>query len=567
MKKFLQLFLVFSVILLGTQALAGPLPGAIFTTLVDGSAVNHNIYEQKEDVYLDGGPGPNAPIGAAGLPEGWYYFQVTDPSGKVLLSQDPVKCRMFHVSDEGVIDEISSASYIASLKGKIKTATVDCTHATGTDIDHNAITVQLMPFANTPNNGGVYKVWITPIEYFIGNPNLINNPDYFHGFRPSWSKTDNYKVKKGKPFTPPVIRVLKVNDLNVNGYWDGGEPQIYGWPVSALDPLDVLNTGFTLWEIMAVPNGLWVTSEEVLPGWMPTGSIRDNVYQTAPWTIVNVNIAGTSGETHTVVFLNAELGQIKACKKYASASGVPVAGWKMCLSGTLVNGGTYGPVCQYTDGTGCATFGNLTSNLIAGNYTVCEVMPAGQWFNSGPLCQNVTLDPGENETATFVNYCTGKALMHTKGFWQNPNGCALVTTGDLDYLNGLAPYISGSIETGGMDNCAGVKCPAITNHPLDSPNELGCMIVASNSQSTYPHIGLSQQLAAFVMNCRHWMGSMNSIIVLPGGNMSAQQIIDAAVSAWVSGANVSYWQSKLDALNNAGYVDIINGVPCAVNYE
>jgi hypothetical protein len=30
--------------------------GAIFTTLADGSEVNYNIYQAKEEVYLDGGP-------------------------------------------------------------------------------------------------------------------------------------------------------------------------------------------------------------------------------------------------------------------------------------------------------------------------------------------------------------------------------------------------------------------------------------------------------------------------------------------------------------------------------
>ena len=75
-------------VLLLTVAVAcgGPLPGAIFTTMPDGSRVNANIYTNAYDVYLDGGPGPNAPPGAAGLPEGDYYFQVTDPSGKKLLS-------------------------------------------------------------------------------------------------------------------------------------------------------------------------------------------------------------------------------------------------------------------------------------------------------------------------------------------------------------------------------------------------------------------------------------------------------------------------------------------------
>ena len=57
--------------------------GAIFTTLPDGSEVNFNIYSSKDLVYLDGGPGPGAPATAAGLDDGTYVFQVTDPSGKM----------------------------------------------------------------------------------------------------------------------------------------------------------------------------------------------------------------------------------------------------------------------------------------------------------------------------------------------------------------------------------------------------------------------------------------------------------------------------------------------------
>ena len=67
-------------------------PGAILTTAVDGSIVNANVqYASKCDVYLDGGPGQHAPAKAAGLPEGDYYFQVTDPNGQTLLSTDPVQ--------------------------------------------------------------------------------------------------------------------------------------------------------------------------------------------------------------------------------------------------------------------------------------------------------------------------------------------------------------------------------------------------------------------------------------------------------------------------------------------
>ena len=84
---------------ISTLAQAAP-SGAIFTTVADGSRVNANIFSAKCDglgVYLDGGPGPNAPPTAAGLPDGDYFYQVTDPSGKVLLSTDAQRYRRFTV--------------------------------------------------------------------------------------------------------------------------------------------------------------------------------------------------------------------------------------------------------------------------------------------------------------------------------------------------------------------------------------------------------------------------------------------------------------------------------------
>src|SRR5215213_5431356 len=126
----------------GTAAAAAP-TGAIFTTVADGSEVNFNIYPSKEAVYLDGGPGPGAPQFAAGLDDGRYVFQVTDPSGRTLLSTDKARCRQFDVVD-GVISQVV-------VQGDA------CQHQTGFDIDHAAATVQLFPYNDTPNPGGVYK--------------------------------------------------------------------------------------------------------------------------------------------------------------------------------------------------------------------------------------------------------------------------------------------------------------------------------------------------------------------------------------------------------------------------
>ncbi len=157
--------------------------GAIFTTLADGTEVNYNIYAAKTDVYLDGGPGPGAPQQAAGLDPGTYVFQVTDPSGKTLLSTDAAQCRRFTVAN-GIITAV--------------VVTGGCEHVTGLDVDHGATTVQLMPFNDTPNPGGEYKVWATRVEDYACDLAVVDcgkTGNNFHGFVPRHSKTDNYKVR------------------------------------------------------------------------------------------------------------------------------------------------------------------------------------------------------------------------------------------------------------------------------------------------------------------------------------------------------------------------------------
>ena len=77
-------------------ALGAPLMGqGIYTTTALGATVNGNIYDSKNDVYLTGGPNNcNGP----GLPNGTFYFQVTDPAGSVLLSSDVLANRSISAS-------------------------------------------------------------------------------------------------------------------------------------------------------------------------------------------------------------------------------------------------------------------------------------------------------------------------------------------------------------------------------------------------------------------------------------------------------------------------------------
>lgn len=179
---------VIMILLIIPNAAAVPLPGAIFTTDSGCTQTNGNIYLSKDAVYLDGGPQHHP--GAAGLPDGSYYVQVTDPSGSVLLGASIGAGNPTPVTVSA--GEFASCQQLWSLVIKASDGT--------------------QGFDDTPNAGGEYKVWISTDSSFTNNS----------------TKTDNFKVRA----TPPplsVITGLKFYDANVNGVFDLGETPIEGW--------------------------------------------------------------------------------------------------------------------------------------------------------------------------------------------------------------------------------------------------------------------------------------------------------------------------------------------------
>lgn len=230
--------LVLAPLALTSVAVAHAPSGAIFTTLEDGSEVNFNQFPSKEAVYLDGGPGPGAPASAAGLDAGTYVFQITDPSGKRLLSTDHARCRQFTVDNDGLIDAV-----VAQADG--------CEHVTGIDMDHFALTVQMVPYSNTPNPGGVYKAWVVRVDDYLNGCEALGeldglnvmdcgySPGNFHGFVPAHTKTDNFKVKD-VPIREIDTRFF--NDRDGDGHRDElTEEWLLGLYVTWIDPLGSTN--------------------------------------------------------------------------------------------------------------------------------------------------------------------------------------------------------------------------------------------------------------------------------------------------------------------------------------
>ncbi|MEJ5367717.1 MAG: SdrD B-like domain-containing protein [Bryobacteraceae bacterium] len=258
-------FLMAALVVVLSSLANAQLPGAIWTSTSDGTKVNGNIYASRNDVYLNGGP---QNCTGSGLPDGDYYFQVTDPSGAELLSTDPASNR------------------IVTVTGGFITGTSDG-HNTGTSSCSGAISVQLAPYNLTSNNGGEYKLWL--ISMAAGCINSVDGPVI--DFKPSCAKTDNFKVRErdgdGEPSTG-TITGMKWYDADTDGTKDEGEVPIEGWKIitetqgtTACTDADgkyyfigMPNTTYTISEVLPPPYPMWVATTAT-SGTVTTDSVGD----------------------------------------------------------------------------------------------------------------------------------------------------------------------------------------------------------------------------------------------------------------------------------------------------
>ncbi|GLC24100.1 SdrD B-like domain-containing protein [Roseisolibacter agri] len=408
--------------------------GAIFTTVPDGSIVNENVrYRDKREVYLDGGPRGGSPQTAAGLDDGDYVFQITDPSGKYLLSQDKSECRLIRVrngvivklldrASDGTLTEHSASDACHTNDGPEGAAGSSGKHDTNVDVDYGAngaIVVQMMPYANTPNPGGVYKAWISKIDEYaakatgkgVSDPfteplKRINGRDAQPcsqgcyqadpGFGPprNFQKTDNFKVQE-----EARLRVVKVNDLDGDGVRDSGEPTLPDWGVAFIETLGDGTEAPPILDVTPatrtfVPGDQVTVCEASLTDWVfsfatvngtaagapTTRSIGGTTYYCIPVTV------GASGTTVEIAFGNFQYG-VKSGYKFHdrningvwnTATEEGLAGWTINLTGADGKGNAVSRTTT-TGAGGAYTF----TQLPPGTYTVAEACPTG-WYQSYP---------------------------------------------------------------------------------------------------------------------------------------------------------------------------------------
>ena len=194
-------------------------PGIVTTVNASSAAVS--VFSDKEDVFFTAGPTTSPCAFTQFVPDGRYYFQVTDLSGTRLLSSDPLTERVVTVRN-GVL-----AAYNGT------------THATQAQGPCGALAVGVAPFRDAGNLVASYLLWLTPAARLEGDPTQIDpvcGSGCFHGFRPEFSLTTSFRVED-KRFCEDTFCVsgVKFEDRNGNGVRDSGEPGLPGVEIRASD--------------------------------------------------------------------------------------------------------------------------------------------------------------------------------------------------------------------------------------------------------------------------------------------------------------------------------------------
>jgi len=238
---------VVATLIVAVPVLAAAPSGAIFTSTlgpdnVHCSGVDLNIYGNKDAVYLNGGP---AHPGAAGLDDGYYYVQVTEPDGTLLGTSVGSGNEMpVHVTN-GEFDQCYKLSEIL-IKNSDGTPGYD----------------------DTSNSGGEYKAWVSTDSTFTN----------------SNTKTDNFKVKEGgdNPDNQATLHVRKYYDANADGQYTAGETYLTGWKFRIHDNIDWIR--YTPADmILEAPDDYWVSEfKPIETNWIATdaGTEQDPVYNT-----------------------------------------------------------------------------------------------------------------------------------------------------------------------------------------------------------------------------------------------------------------------------------------------
>jgi hypothetical protein len=183
-------------------------------------------------------------------------------------------------------------------------------------------------------------------------------------------------------------------------------------------------TGFVDFTTVLEEGSYTITETDGPPGWDQTGASTECSF--------TVDFPADAGHTFSCTFTNTQRGSVTVIKTQNGAT--PTLGYTFCLSGGPDNLPTTNCLTTNSTNQGTLDFGEVKP----GNYTLCEkAVPAGTDStlvdqggvldpNTGDVCLNLTVDPGE-DVVFNVDNSFPLGGQRTIGYWKNWNTCAKAT--------------------------------------------------------------------------------------------------------------------------------------------
>jgi hypothetical protein len=453
-----------------SSALANsPVNGAAFTTVneaVDGTGhckngnpnVNCNIYDGKEFVWLNGGPS------TAYVGDGTYFFAVLAPGGQA----DPSDGSPKNLSDD--FDAYTNRTFTVS-GGTVA-------YAGSHDFAGNK--VRLMPYADTPNPGGVYILAICSLA--DGYP--VNASD---------CKYDAFKIETAD--VTPGLPLTVTKDAN------GAYKNTYAWLIQKdVDKTLVKQIGgdVTFHYTVSVTHDAGSVSDVKVTGTITVFNPNvDDQNVAVPVTINGVTDQLSDGTVCPVSNGDAQtLTQVETTFTYScTLSGLPAGdldntvrvGWTEQLldNGSLLGAGAADFTFEaigFTE-TAIDECVNVTDSFNGALGTVCVVGDANptsftyaRTISVAPGCASYpntatfttndtsTTSPPASQTVTVCGPAPSSAL--TIGFWKNTNGNSLIQNYCAPVGKpSLATYLSGlGGGSGPFSLAAGKSCKDLVTY-------------------------------------------------------------------------------------------------------
>jgi serine-aspartate repeat-containing protein C/D/E len=409
--------------------------GAITTTTESGAA--QTVFADKSDVFFTAGPTATPCAATQFVPDGQYYFQVTDLAGTQLLSSDAASERLVTVHN-GVLATYDGHTHDTDLGG----ISEDASNSEEAEVAPvrgpcGALSVGLAPFRDAGSREASYLLWLTPLARFSGDPSQIDpvcGDGCFHGFRPEFSLTSAFRVED-KRFCEDSFCVsgVKFEDRDGNGVRDSGEPGLPGIEIRADAETGVRLRSLTgsdgAFQLCGLTHGGEFRITEAVPfGYQQTAPLDDRrerrlIAQDFGYFVIFCDENFNGLDFGNQLIPNA-IGGIKFEDLNANGVRDPgepgLAGFTIAL--TPASPGTPPLGSVVTDASGQFLF----TNVAAGNYVLSETQQPGfsltvPALNSIPVTLTAGGSSIANEFGNFRGVLTG-TITGTKFLDANGNG-------------------------------------------------------------------------------------------------------------------------------------------------